>query len=112
VSIDDYLSGHQRKVDVIEVDVQGAEYLVLQGIKQTLLSNRGVLLLAEFWPSGMRLNGANPESYLNELVALGFEIHELASDGSLTPADESILERVRGPQDYSNLVCERKADVS
>jgi hypothetical protein len=108
ISIDDYLADYNKSVDFIKVDVQGAEYSVLQGMKKVLLANHHVVLLTEFWPDGMRLNGTDPKMYLQELRALGFRIHQLASDGLLTCVQDDIVSRLGGHQDYTNLVCVRK----
>lgn len=109
VSLDDYLDGKRERIDVIKMDVQGAEYSVLQGMKQTLTANHRIVLLTEFWPAGMRMNNTRPEAYLEELRTLGFTIYELSPDGSPVPVPDDILGRLHERRDYANLVCYRDA---
>lgn len=106
VRLDDCLAAYEKPIDIIKIDVQGAEYLVLKGMKQTLIANPGVLLLTEFWPWGMRLNGTDPDSYLDELRDLGFNAYQFDSDGSLVEASANVRD-LAGPQEYTNLLFAR-----
>lgn len=108
--LDDCLAAYKRPINIIKVDVQGAEYLVLKGMKRTLIANPDVLLLTEFWPWGMRLSGTDPESYLSELRDLGFNAYQLESDGSLVEAPANVHD-LEGPQEYTNLIFARSQNV-
>jgi hypothetical protein len=69
LTLDDYLSQHDiSRVDMVKIDVQGAEMGVLAGMKKTLLSNPHLLLFTEFWPHGLRRFGVEPQTLLNFLV--------------------------------------------
>lgn len=110
VRLDDCLAAYEGSVNVIKVDVQGAEHLVLKGMKRTLIANPDVLLLTEFWPWGMRLNGTDPAFYLSELKDLGFNAYQLESDGSLVRAPANV-NHLAGPQEYTNLIFARSEKV-
>jgi FkbM family methyltransferase len=69
LTLDDYLSQHDiSRVDMVKIDVQGAEMGVLAGMKKTLLSNPQLLLFTEFWPHGLSRFGVEPQTLLHFLV--------------------------------------------
>jgi len=95
-------------VDVIKMDVQGAEGRVLQGMKDTLAQSKPVTLLTEFWPDGLRKAGTEPREFLYMLESLGLRTHELHPHGSLLPiADkDAFIARYSGRK-YTNIVAYR-----
>jgi FkbM family methyltransferase len=95
-------------VDVIKMDVQGAEGRVLNGMKGMLAQSRPITLLTEFWPDGLRKAKTEPQQFLSTLESLGLRIHELRPDGSLSPiADkEALIMRYPGRK-YTNIVAYR-----
>ena len=60
------------RVDVIKMDVQGAEELVLRGAYNTLTSARPVIIF-EIWPEGTTLLGLSPYGAWELLEILGYE---------------------------------------
>jgi FkbM family methyltransferase len=66
LTLDSYLKklGVQR-VDLLKIDVEGAEPLVLKGARQTLQQTR--LIFMEFWPSAIRNLHQDPAMVLKEL---------------------------------------------
>jgi FkbM family methyltransferase len=101
VALDSYFPPGSR-VDLIKMDVQGAEYFALQGMKRLLRENRHVVLMLEFWPHGLRETGVAPLAFLQELLDLGFVPHRLIED-ELSPVSPSeALPSTEGA--YLNLV--------
>ncbi len=76
VSVDEFLSPGQR-VDLVKMDIQGAEGLALRGMRRTLASNPGLVMLMEFWPEGLRKTGFLPEEVLSDLERLGFALYRI-----------------------------------
>jgi FkbM family methyltransferase len=70
VRLDGYLAG--RKIDIIKMDIQGAELLALKGMRKTIEANKSIVLLCEFEPSLLRACGSTPEELLSLLRSLGF----------------------------------------
>jgi FkbM family methyltransferase len=76
ISVDEFLSPGQR-VDLVKMDIQGAEGMALRGMRRTLASNPGLVMLMEFWPEGLRKSGFKPEEVLSDLERLGFALYRI-----------------------------------
>lgn len=61
-------------VDVIKVDVQGAEEAAIRGMERLLARSPSVVLSVEYWPPGMAGFGSDPRSTLDYYRSLGFEL--------------------------------------
>ena len=73
-----------RHVDVVKIDVEGAEYMVLQGGKR-LLAESMPLILAEFGADALRqVSNIEPEQMVNDMLGLGYRIYALAQSGTLS----------------------------
>lgn len=62
-SVDNFLRG--RRVSFIKMDIQGAEFTALKGMKQTLVKNRNIKMYLECWPKGLQENNSSPKQLLN-----------------------------------------------
>jgi FkbM family methyltransferase len=71
VCLDDVLA-KQARVDVIKIDVEGAELDVLNGAQHTLERHQGVALIVEFGPSHLARSGQGAELWLAQFERLGF----------------------------------------
>lgn len=97
VALDDYFPRGSR-IDLIKIDVQGAEAAVLQGAERLLGENRDVRLILEYWPYGLKRAGAPPVRFLERLREMGFEFRVV--DSSSGKNVETLGDR---PDDYVNL---------
>ena len=71
VRLDDVL---KTRVDLVKIDVEGAEYLALKGMSQTLEKHKPVIL-SEFSPNAMPgISGVTGEAYLEFLRGHGYSI--------------------------------------
>jgi|CXWL01.1.fsa_nt_gi FkbM family methyltransferase len=76
VRLDDWLHAEEvRKIDVIKVDIQGAEPQAFIGMKETLRKARA--LFVEYEPSILRSIGHEPEQMLKLLQSCGYELSEI-----------------------------------
>jgi FkbM family methyltransferase len=92
-SIDAYVN-QQFKVDVIKMDIQGAEYPALLGMEKTLLSNPNIVLFMEICPSALRDFGVDVNTIYNFIEGIGFQIFDsnrnLISRGDLKKFDSYV----------------------
>ncbi len=95
-------------VDIIKIDVQGAEGLVLKGMKETLRDPGSLIVLTEFWPDGLRRANTDPKKLLLSLEESGLQIYQLGKNGSLdTISDhDALINRYPGRK-YTNIVARR-----
>jgi len=83
-----------ERVDVMKVDVEGAELHVLRGAKATFERHRPVLV-TEFFPEALRgAGGCEPADYLTALRDLGYDLSIIGADSSVPVTDEAILAAV------------------
>lgn len=75
ISIDMYVK-KKYKVNFIKMDIQGAEYPALLGMKETLLDNPDVIVLMEVCPSQLKQFGIDVETIFKFTYNLGFNIYD------------------------------------
>lgn len=62
----------ERGVDVVKIDAQGAEPLVLRGMKQIVAANPEIIVIVKLLPACLARAGTSAERLLSEIGALGF----------------------------------------
>lgn len=73
-TIDSYIKANKiKKIDVIVMDVQGAESRVLTGGRKLLKNGKAVILM-EYWPQGIFNLGDNPFELIKKLDSYGYKI--------------------------------------
>ena len=70
-----------ERVDVVKMDIEGAEIHALRGMKATIARSPGLALVMEYNPPALRAFGFEPEEALAEVLALGFERMEVIKAG-------------------------------
>lgn len=81
-ALDDYLErAGVPAVDVIKLDVEGAELDVIEGARRTLTANPGILLVVEFLRENARRFGRDVEDLEARLRELGFLLLTLTPYG-------------------------------
>ncbi|MBX4191400.1 MAG: FkbM family methyltransferase [Candidatus Doudnabacteria bacterium] len=95
-------------IDMIKIDIQGAEGQALDGMKK-ILDQPQLHLLIEFFPEGLRATGYDPVQFLRQLSDKKFEIYQVNdSHGSLEPVTDfdKFVGQFKG-KDYKNLYCKK-----
>ena len=100
VPVDDLLDGMHR-VDVIKIDVEGAENRVVQGLSRTLAANPGVTVMFEWSPGQMAMLDDDPRDLIDAFTGAGFRFR-LIEDGLAPITPSALLQR-----EYGNVVASR-----
>ena len=73
------------RVDIVKMDIEGAELAALRGMRRTIADSPDLALVMEFNPSALKAFGHQPAAALHEALSLGFgRVEAIAADGSLT----------------------------
>lgn len=108
-TLDDFLASHKiTKVDMIKMDIEGAEILALEGMKNTLIKHRPLLFL-EFSPHSIIKINRNPMDFLLTIRNIGYSIFEINKAhhqlNSITDFQKFIESIPKGK--YADLYCEK-----
>jgi FkbM family methyltransferase len=88
----DELLGPQHPVELIKMDIEGAEGFALAGMERLLRARRPTLV-CEFSPPALRaVSGVEPEAFLDRLRALGYQLRVIDRAAGLSPRPESNAE--------------------
>jgi len=71
-TLDAYLAGNP--IDVVKMDIQGAEMLAFDGMAATVARYPGLIILTEFSPQHLVQCGTHPSEFLKALELAGFEL--------------------------------------
>ena len=88
--LDSYWGQTIPEVAVLKMDVQGAEGLVLKGMKQTILKSPKLKIFMEFWPRVLESCGTNPKDVLDDFLEFGFSIQIIDQDKNMLRALDSV----------------------
>jgi len=91
----------------MKMDIEGAEYAALQGMKWVLKENHDIKIISEFWPNGLNQAGASPVQFLQEARSLGFTTYRWHGTSPQKVSDDQILDETTGNR-YVNLVLSRR----
>ncbi|HLI74795.1 MAG TPA: FkbM family methyltransferase [Acidimicrobiales bacterium] len=78
IAVDELVADLDR-VDLVKVDVEGAEVQVMKGLLRTFARNPGMTLMFEWSPGQLRMVGDDPDELLDILEGLGFRFRMLES---------------------------------
>jgi FkbM family methyltransferase len=105
VSLDQFFPNGSR-VDFLKMDIEGAEYSALLGMKRVLTDNPHIVILTEFSPYLLRQSGVAPLSFLHEIRGFGFSIFALDGQTTREVSDDMIMHM---PGNMMNLICSRSS---
>lgn len=84
ISLDEWCDDHRiESVDLIKIDIEGAEMRALAGARATIAKSRP-LVIVEVWPQGLRAHGADFVDVIDWLESNHYEC---------TPIGENFLDR-------------------
>ena len=74
-TLDEYFSNWHEKIDVLKIDIQGAEMAALLGMDRVIKANEELKIFVEFTPVGIRRSGFSPKEFLHRLAEYGFKFY-------------------------------------
>ncbi|MDG7011449.1 MAG: FkbM family methyltransferase [Nitrososphaerota archaeon] len=106
VTLDKALADEADRVDLVKMDIQGAEGLALAGTKRVLSESKRLRLLTEYWPHALTMLGTDPHRFLASLRDSGFSVYQI---NEITKGlDETIVLDEADPLACANLLCLRR----
>lgn len=108
IRLDDYYKSYNGKIDFIKMDIQGAEGGAIQGMSLLLQKNKGLKIMTEFWPSGLKGFGIRPEQYVKLLVEHGFRLYQIDEQKKkIEPVNITELLEAYTPEkeNFTDLLC-------
>jgi FkbM family methyltransferase len=74
ISIDDLLPEFDHRIDIIKIDVEGAEPLVFRGAQQAIAANPQVRIIMEWSREQITHAGFDPAEFVKELDRIGLKV--------------------------------------
>jgi FkbM family methyltransferase len=105
----DELVRPSERIDVVKIDVEGAELAVLEGMTRVITENPELSIIAEFGPSHLKSADVAPEKWLSAFQSRGFDafvIDELSGECRL--AD---LPKLKELESVNILFCRRDSSA-
>jgi FkbM family methyltransferase len=95
ISLDEFFAGKESPIDIIKIDVEGAEMAVLLGMPKIVKNNDNLKVFTEFWPPGLQGSGFSAQEYWAKLVEYGFKYIYLINEQKqmLEPTDLTSMMR-------------------
>jgi len=121
VKLDDFLADKTDHVDIIKMDIEGAEALAVEGMRNILADNKKIKVLMEFFPLFIRKMGSSPEKLIKTLIEdLGFNIFVIGHDYSMEREKndfvkinkaEDLMSLIKNEEDHFNLYISRETTL-
>lgn len=106
VKIDEYLT--DEEFDFIKIDVEGAEYKALEGMRKTINRSGPLKMVVELSPPDLAGFDVTPGEYMDLLRGFGFELYVIdEADRELKSVPDNRLNGRLNPLGYMNLLCVR-----
>ena len=111
VTIDQYCeTAGIQEVDLVKIDVQGAEAKVLAGMSAVISQSPNMRIIMEYTPWMLRSAGDEPSRLLADLDDAGFDLFILDEAGATcVPATPAEIDAACPGRSYVNLLATRKA---
>jgi FkbM family methyltransferase len=110
VTLDEFFKDKEDLIDVIKIDVEGAEVLTLAGMDRILKVNKKLKMFIEFFPLLIREMGNSPEEFIRKLSEnYGFSIFIIPDDYD---AKEGEMVKINSAEELMGLCKDEKTHVN
>ncbi len=103
ITLDEFFNKGQ-KIDVVKMDIEGAEMLALLGSERMIRENDKLAIFSEFRPEDIKRSGLSGEDYLAALMEYGFRLFNI---NRLRKFLEPVSEPKSICKTNTNLLCKR-----
>jgi FkbM family methyltransferase len=112
VSLDEYLGERPGEIALVKIDTEGAEGIILEGMRETMARHPRMAIILEFNPHFIRRAGLDAEAMLRRFHDAGHTIQNInEASGRVEPvAGGRIADFVRSVPYYTNVLVHRPAD--
>jgi len=107
IALDDYFSDPAQRIDVIKMDIEGAEGLALKGMAKLVGRSPNLKIMMEFCPLMLARFPYNAEFVIDFFKSAGFMCWTINADSSFAPARWESLLAV--PDAIQNVLISRQA---
>lgn len=112
-TLDTFFKQLNRKINLIKMDIQGAEINAIKGMLHILSKNENLKLILEFWPYGYKQAGNDPKELFIILEKYHFKyIYKIDDHNNkivmMTPGQLLLYSGRSKPQEHVNLLFLRK----
>lgn len=111
VALDDELADDDRRIDLLKIDIQGAEPLAFRGMRRVIAERPPRRIMMEFWPHGMVGMGEDPRAHIDFLVDAGYDVTTL-DDGLPFDIDAALKELSVESERWVNLLLVHRSEGS
>lgn len=120
VTLDEYLKSKTDRVDVMKIDVEGAEALAFGGMKEILNNNKHVKIFLEFFPLLIENMGNSPKEFIESLFK-DFNIFVIGHDYAMKKFDKEVMkvnsyeeinDLMKNKDDHINLFLTRENSIA
>jgi len=98
VYIDDYFKDYNENISFIKMDIQGAEFKAINGMKSLIQKTKNLILLTEIWPEGLTKSGTSAKEFIELLLNNGFKLYDI----NMKPIN--VVEMSKGEFLYDDIV--------
>lgn len=112
-TLDAFLESEEwPRIDLIKIDVEGAEVAVLDGMSQLMGESPDLKMIVEFNPALLQDGGVVPSVFLERLASPGWNVQIIDEIDGLSPLIESdgpaLVDRLLASDSSVNLFCTRQ----
>jgi len=112
VTLNSFLADKTDKVDVIKIDVEGAEALVINGMKEILKKNNNIKIFLEFFPLLINKMGSSPQQLIESLLGdFKFHLFAIGHDYSASHSHSDLI-RIQTYEQLQSLLKEEAAHIN
>lgn len=108
MTLDDYFCRPDDVIDFLKMDIEGAEYGVLEGASRVVSRSANLVMVTEFCPAWIRGYGKDPLQFLLLLHDLGFFLYDMNRGFEPVPEDRfgALLSSYDGSS--ANMLCAKE----